>query len=102
MQNTFGNNLRITLFGESHGEYIGAVIDGLAPGIDVSEDYINHLYKTRLNEINNEREMLSYIENYIKHNEELAEKHAIVEKTIKVIGTNGEDIMRHDLLPDLE
>lgn len=43
MKNTFGNSVAVTIFGESHGEYIGAVIDGLAPGIDVCEDYINHL-----------------------------------------------------------
>jgi len=43
MKNTFGSSIAVTIFGESHGEYIGAVIDGLAPGIDVSEDYINHM-----------------------------------------------------------
>ncbi|MBQ7088704.1 MAG: chorismate synthase [Clostridia bacterium] len=42
MKNTFGNSVAVTLFGESHGEYIGAVIDGLAPGIAVSRDYIAH------------------------------------------------------------
>ncbi|MBR1535227.1 MAG: chorismate synthase [Ruminococcus sp.] len=40
MKNTFGNNLCLTLFGESHGEYIGAVLDGLAPGIEIDDDYI--------------------------------------------------------------
>lgn len=40
MKNTFGNNLTVTLFGESHGEEIGAVIDGLAPGIAVNEEFI--------------------------------------------------------------
>ena len=40
MKNTFGNNLSITLFGESHGPYIGAVLDGLAPGIAIDHDYI--------------------------------------------------------------
>ena len=43
MKNTFGLSVAVTLFGESHGEYIGAVIDGLAPGIDVNEEYINHM-----------------------------------------------------------
>ena len=47
MKNTFGNSVAVTIFGESHGEYIGAVIDGLAPGIDVCEDYINHLLLLR-------------------------------------------------------
>lgn len=40
MNNSFGKNLCITLFGESHGPYIGAVLDGLAPGIEINEDYI--------------------------------------------------------------
>ena len=43
MKNTFGTSVAVTLFGESHGEYIGAVIDGLAPGIEVNEEYINHM-----------------------------------------------------------
>ena len=30
MKNTFGISVAVTIFGESHGEYIGAVIDGLA------------------------------------------------------------------------
>lgn len=41
MKNTFGNNMAVTIFGESHGPYIGAVLDGLAPGIKVDQDYIN-------------------------------------------------------------
>lgn len=40
MKNTFGNQVAITLFGESHGEAIGAVIDGLAPGIKIDEEFI--------------------------------------------------------------
>ena len=41
MKNTFGTSVSLTLFGESHGEYIGAVLDGLAPGIVVDEEYIS-------------------------------------------------------------
>ena len=40
MKNTFGHDLTVTLFGESHGPYIGAVLDGLAPGLPVEEDFI--------------------------------------------------------------
>ena len=47
MKNTFGNSVAITLFGESHGEYIGAVIDGLAPGIKIDHEYIVHMLMLR-------------------------------------------------------
>ncbi len=40
MKNTFGNNVSITLFGESHGAAIGAVLDGISPGIVVDEAFI--------------------------------------------------------------
>lgn len=43
MKNTFGTSVAVTIFGESHGEYIGAVIDGLAPGLDVDEEYISRM-----------------------------------------------------------
>lgn len=42
MRNTFGSHVTVTLFGESHGAAVGAVIDGLAPGIPVDEDFIRH------------------------------------------------------------
>lgn len=40
MKNTFGTSVCITIFGESHGDAIGAVLDGIAPGIDVDKDFI--------------------------------------------------------------
>lgn len=40
MKNTFGNQLTVTLFGESHGNVIGAVLDGISPGIMIDHDYI--------------------------------------------------------------
>ena len=40
MKNTFGSSVSVTLLGESHGAEIGAVIDGLAPGIPVDEPFI--------------------------------------------------------------
>ncbi len=41
MKNSFGNSIVITLFGESHGDYIGAALDGLAPGIKIDQEYIS-------------------------------------------------------------
>ena len=40
MKNTFGESVSVTLFGESHGNAVGAVLDGLAPGIPVDEAFI--------------------------------------------------------------
>ena len=40
MKNTFGSSVSLTIFGESHGAAIGAVLDGLAPGIEVDEEFI--------------------------------------------------------------
>lgn len=40
MKNTFGEEVTLTLFGESHGEMIGAVLDGMAPGTPVDPEYI--------------------------------------------------------------
>lgn len=47
MKNTIGNSVAVTLFGESHGEAIGAVIDGLAPGLDINREYIAHMLTLR-------------------------------------------------------
>jgi chorismate synthase len=38
--NTFGDIIRITSFGESHGPAIGAVMDGVRPGIEISMEEI--------------------------------------------------------------
>lgn len=40
MSNSFGNILRLTSFGESHGRGIGGVIDGFPAGIKVDPDFI--------------------------------------------------------------
>lgn len=38
--NTFGEIIRLTTFGESHGPAVGAVLDGVRPGIEISEEII--------------------------------------------------------------
>ena len=38
--NTFGEQLKLSIFGESHGNGIGVVIDGLPPGLAVDESFI--------------------------------------------------------------
>ncbi len=44
MKNTLGHSVSLTLFGESHGEKIGVVLDGMAPGIEVDmEDVLTQV-----------------------------------------------------------
>ncbi len=38
--NTYGDIIHITTFGESHGPAIGAVLDGVQPGFEISEEEI--------------------------------------------------------------
>ena len=38
--NSFGRKLKLTIFGESHGSSIGAVIDGLPSGVELNLDFI--------------------------------------------------------------
>lgn len=40
MKNTFGSSVSVTIFGESHGHMIGTVLDGMAPGVSVDEEFI--------------------------------------------------------------
>ena len=40
MSATWGNMLKLTVFGESHGAAIGGVLDGIRAGTEVDEQYI--------------------------------------------------------------
>lgn len=42
MGNTFGKTFTITTFGESHGEAVGGVVDGMPAGIDIDMAFIQH------------------------------------------------------------
>ena len=47
MKNSIGTSVTVTLFGESHGPAVGAVIDGLAPGIRIDENFIRSQLELR-------------------------------------------------------
>ena len=47
MKNTFGNNLTMTIFGESHGPCIGITLDGLPSGFPVDQQAILEDMKKR-------------------------------------------------------
>lgn len=38
--NTFGEVFKITSFGESHGASVGVIVDGVTPGVEIDEAYI--------------------------------------------------------------
>ncbi|CAG7597057.1 Chorismate synthase [Paenibacillus solanacearum] len=38
--NSFGESFKITTFGESHGAAVGVIIDGVTPGVDIDEAFI--------------------------------------------------------------
>lgn len=47
MKNKFGDNISFTVFGESHGGEIGALIEGIDAGIKVDDDFIKELLAKR-------------------------------------------------------
>lgn len=47
MRNILGEMLTLTLFGESHGQMIGAVLDGVCPGIFIDNDFIKKMLSKR-------------------------------------------------------
>ena len=50
MGSVIGENIKISLFGESHGPLVGATIDGLEAGIKIDEEFIK--YQMRLRQAN--------------------------------------------------
>ena len=47
MKNTFGSSLSLTIFGESHGAAVGAVLDGMAAGVPVDDQALAALMDKR-------------------------------------------------------
>lgn len=47
MSSAWGNSIKVTIFGESHGDCIGAVIDGLPSGIAIDMDSVERFMARR-------------------------------------------------------
>lgn len=47
MGNTFGNIFRLTSFGESHGEAVGGVVDGMPAGVEIDLEFIRSELRRR-------------------------------------------------------
>jgi len=71
MSSMFGKNLKISLFGESHSDFIGMTIDGLPAGLRIDFDLIKSELDKRksLNEISTSRredDEVKFISGYFK------------------------------------
>ena len=40
MSSSIGNTVKLSLFGESHGDAVGAILEGLPAGIEVNEEVV--------------------------------------------------------------
>ena len=72
MKNSFGNHLSLTLFGESHGPYIGITIDGLPAGIEIDMQQIQadldlRKPKNKLSTARKEEDDFEIISGYFNH-----------------------------------
>ena len=45
--NTFGDKIKITIFGQSHAEAIGVTIDGLAAGFEIDKEKVQSFLDRR-------------------------------------------------------
>lgn len=45
--NTFGDNIKLTVFGQSHASAVGVVIDGFPAGTPIDEEYVAHIMSLR-------------------------------------------------------
>lgn len=45
--NSYGNNIKLTVFGQSHAKSIGVVIDGLSAGTEIDQNYVAKIMSLR-------------------------------------------------------
>jgi chorismate synthase len=57
MSSTYGNKLKIAIFGESHGKGVGVVIDGFPAGFRVDLEYINNFLERRKSTLRKENDI---------------------------------------------
>jgi chorismate synthase len=47
MSNTYGENIKLTIFGQSHSEAIGMVLEGIPAGLDINETELMRFMERR-------------------------------------------------------
>ncbi|MBC8589760.1 chorismate synthase [Wansuia hejianensis] len=65
MSSVWGKNIKLSIFGESHGRAIGVNIDGLPPGVELDFSFIKREMKRRSpgrNSINTKRQEVDQVE----------------------------------------
>ena len=71
--NTFGKLLKLTTFGESHGEALGGIIDGCPAGIHLDFDFIQA-----------EMQRENLVNLLLLHNEKKKTKYSFYQEFLKV------------------
>ena len=81
MSSQIGNKLKVSIFGESHGNGIGAVIDGFPAGVEIDTDallaYVLNNNKQRRNRSDNKKNSKKWTHagSYLNHWNRSRERH---------------------------
>lgn len=103
MSSMFGNKLKISIFGESHGAAIGVTLDGLPSGIELDLNYINEQMLRRvpgnsnLSTTRNEKDLYNILSGYFNGKTTGTPLCAIIYNEDKK--SNDYDILKHNMRP---
>ena len=93
MKNSFGSSVSVSVFGESHGEAIGALLDGIAPGIEIDNDYIKAIvcfYKGRtMISTNEHNEALTYLNKGLSYASSITQDEKALKLQAKIFHSIG-------------
>ncbi len=103
MSSMFGNKLKISIFGESHGVAIGVTLDGLPSGIELDLNYINEQMLRRvpgnsnLSTTRNEKDLYNILSGYFNGKTTGTPLCAIIYNEDKK--SKDYDILKHNMRP---
>ncbi|MBP1926420.1 chorismate synthase [Sedimentibacter acidaminivorans] len=103
MSSMFGNKLKISIFGESHGAAIGVILDGLPSGIELDLNYINEQMLRRvpgnsnLSTTRNEKDLYNILSGYFNGKTTGTPLCAIIYNEDKK--SKDYDILKHNMRP---
>lgn len=103
MSSMFGNKLKISIFGESHGAAVGVTLDGLPSGIELDLNYINEQMLRRvpgnsnLSTTRNEKDLYNILSGYFNGKTTGTPLCAIIYNEDKK--SKDYDILKHNMRP---